>query len=261
MRRTLPGEARLPWVPVLLYHRVVPQLPQRDPFGNCVTTTTFESHLRWLARRGYRAITVSELTRAALLNRGQRGLRVAITFDDGYEDNLLYAAPLLRRYGFSATVFVVTNTIGSVNSFDAGRGVDPTPMLTAEQVLALAESGIEIGSHGCTHPPSLPDLSDAELLFELQRSKEIVEAIVNRPVRSFSYPHSRVDVRVQAAVEAAGYESACAGVGTAFTPYRLSRVAPPASPGAVLEARMRWRELKNVAARRWPFAARLALAG
>ena len=239
------GETQLPWVPVLQYHQVVPRLPDRDPYANCITTSVFEDHLRWLAWRGYRALTVSELTQPGAHGRGYGGLRVAITFDDGYEDNCTYALPLLMRYGFNATVFVVTDTVGAYNDFDADVGVDRTRMLTASQIQTLASCGIEIGSHTCSHPPSLPALSDGGLHAELRNSRQILEDIVGGPVHSFSYPHSRVSSRAEAAVASAGYRAACAGVGTRFTLYRLSRVATSASRGLTLEAAFGWRWMKH----------------
>lgn len=252
MTANVKSEMRLPWVPVLLYHRVVPAPPERDPFGNCITTGAFESHLRWLAWRGYRSLTVSDLALAAVHGRGQSGLRVAITFDDGYQDNWTHALPLLQRYGFNATVFVVTDAIGGYNDFDAGLGVERAPMLTSDEILALAGSGIEIGSHTCAHPPSLPQLSDAEMKAELARSRDRLEAIVGRPVRCFSYPHSRVTPRAQEAVMEAGYLAACAGVGTRFSRYNLSRVATSPVWGPALGATMAWRRLKHAVARRRP---------
>ena len=246
------SEMQMTWVPVLLYHRVMPNLPRRDAVGNCISTAAFEGHLRWLAGRGFRSMTVSELTMSAIHGRGEHGQRVVITFDDGYLDNYVYALPLLKRYGFTATLFVVTDTIGGTNSFDEQFGVESARMLSADQIRALSISGIEIGSHTCSHPVSLPELPEVEMRRQIGRSRHVLEEIVGRPVRSFSYPRSRVSPRVEAAVADAGYQAACAGVGTPFTPYRLCRVATDVSRGPILEARMGWRWLKHVVAKRAP---------
>lgn len=246
------SEMQMTWVPVLLYHRVMPRLAERDPVGNCISTAAFEDHLRWLARRGFRSMTVSELAMSAILGRGEHGLRFVITLDDGYEDNYLYALPLLKRYGFTATVFVVTDTIGGSNSFDAEIDVERTRMLSSGQIRALATSGIEIGSHTCSHPHSLPELPEVEMRWQIGRSRQVLEEIIGRPVRSFSYPRSRVSPRVEAAIADAGYHAACAGVGTRFTPYRLCRVTTGVSRGPILEAAIRWRWLKHTVARRAP---------
>jgi peptidoglycan/xylan/chitin deacetylase (PgdA/CDA1 family) len=118
-------------------------------------------------------------------------------------------------------------------------------MLSAEQIKALAQCGIEIGSHTRRHPQSLPDLAEEELLEEVWTSRSVLENIVAQPVRSFAYPHSRVSARAEAAVAGAGYQAACAGVGTRFTPYHLTRVPTSAGRGLGLETAIRWRRLKH----------------
>ncbi len=93
-------------VPVLMYHHV-------RPGGGMIATTPehFEDQLRWLARRGYTALGADEFARH-LREGGAPRRSVLITFDDGYLDNWVYAAPLLRRYGMKAVVFIVTGWIG-----------------------------------------------------------------------------------------------------------------------------------------------------
>ncbi len=93
-------------VPVLMYHHV-------SPVDGMITTSpaNFESQLEWLKRRGYRSLTTAEF--AGHLN-GQPVPRksVLITFDDGYLDNWVYAYPLLKKYGYTAAIFLVTSWIG-----------------------------------------------------------------------------------------------------------------------------------------------------
>src|SRR3546814_7459901 len=93
-------------VPVLMYHHV-------SPSDGMITTSpvNFEHQLAWLARHGYRSISSTEF--AGHLN-GQPvpSGSILITFDDGYLDNWVYAYPLLKKYGFSALVFLVTSWMG-----------------------------------------------------------------------------------------------------------------------------------------------------
>ena len=93
-------------VPVLMYHHV-------RPGGGMIGATPehFEDQLRWLARRGYRTLSTAEFLQH-LQQGGAPRRSVLITFDDGYLDNWVYAAPLLRRYGMQATVFIVTGWVG-----------------------------------------------------------------------------------------------------------------------------------------------------
>jgi peptidoglycan/xylan/chitin deacetylase (PgdA/CDA1 family) len=100
--------ARRPAFPVLSYHRVN---DEGDPFFPAVPTAVFERRMAWVARH-YVVLTVE-----ALVERLQRGTlprnALAITFDDGYRDNLTHAAPILARYGLPATVFLATGFIGT----------------------------------------------------------------------------------------------------------------------------------------------------
>jgi peptidoglycan/xylan/chitin deacetylase (PgdA/CDA1 family) len=236
---------------------VVASPPEQDPAGNCVTVATFESHLRWLVANGYSSVSLTAVgrtfdrcagTREALPRRP-----VVLTFDDGYRDNYDLAWPLLKQYGFTATIFLVSNTIGGYNDFDADLPGNPVPMLSWEQVREMRSAGIEFGSHTRSHPRSLTELDDEMLRHELAGSKAVLENGLNAPVDQFSYPHDQLDSRVEAAVEASGYRLACAGVGSRFSRYCLTRVSPPrhAVSGAqdalsnslalsLLERRLKW---------------------
>jgi peptidoglycan/xylan/chitin deacetylase (PgdA/CDA1 family) len=244
------AERVVPWLPVLLYHRVVPEPPERDPFGNFTGTDTFEAHLRWLRSGGWKSVSLSQV--AAALSGGPPlpAHAVAITFDDGYRDNLEHAWPLLHDYGFNATVFIVSGAVGGDSSFDSGAGYEPAPMLSTAEIQFMHAAGVEFGSHTRSHPDSLPRLNDDALLGELAGSRRDLERILDRPVDLFAYPHSRHDERVEKAVIAAGYRLACGGRGTRLEPACVNRVLPPARGDGTLARSIRWRRLKWHA-RRW----------
>ncbi len=92
---------------VLLYHRVAKLDP--DPQLLAVSPAHFAQHLEILTRR-FHAVSLSEMMDRVWHGRSLRGL-VALTFDDGYADNLYNAKPLLERYGVPATVFVTVNPV------------------------------------------------------------------------------------------------------------------------------------------------------
>ena len=237
------------WLPILMYHRVTAAPVPEDVYGNCVTTRVFARQLSWLRRRGYQTVDLDLVARYA---RGDPEAAAAlppkpfaITFDDGYRDNLELALPCLQRFGFSATLFVVTGAIGALNDFDPAGREGPLPMLTAEEIRVLRRAGVSIGAHTHTHPATLTTLDDESLRRELVRPRELLEDLLQEPVVHFSYPHSQTDARVEAAVAASGYASACAGRGTAFRPLCLHRVPANAAGGARLEAYCRWRGLKT----------------
>jgi peptidoglycan/xylan/chitin deacetylase (PgdA/CDA1 family) len=97
-----------PRVPILAFHRVN---DDDDPFMPSLPTAVFAAHMAHIARH-YRVLTVEELAERLQEGRVPRNA-LALTFDDGYRDNLTHAAPILKRLGLPATVFLVTGHIGT----------------------------------------------------------------------------------------------------------------------------------------------------
>lgn len=239
------SDAVTSWFPILLYHRIMPTPPTSDPYHNCISTAAFNSQLGWLQAHGYTSLSLSA---PAVFGPSQRrpDKYFAITFDDGYEDNYVHAWPLLRQFGFTASIFVVTDTIGGWNDFDAGGGAEPARMLSREQIRELHSQGFEIGSHSCSHPPSITELGEERLRDELVRSRAVLEDLIRAPVSTFSYPHSRVDQRTEAEVARAGYNLALAGEGSDFSRYRMQRIFAPRGEGAAIQRALRLRRLKRL---------------
>jgi peptidoglycan/xylan/chitin deacetylase (PgdA/CDA1 family) len=136
-----------------------------------------------------------------------RGL-VGLTFDDGYRDFLTEAMPILDRYDFTATVFVLTGRFGGSNEWD--RPGPQKALLTADEVRHVAASGIEIASHGVNHVALGSGSDDAVLATEVRRSKADLEHLLGKPVRGFCYPYGSVDGRAVGAIRDAGYDYGCA---------------------------------------------------
>jgi peptidoglycan/xylan/chitin deacetylase (PgdA/CDA1 family) len=99
--------------------------------------------------------------------------QVVLTFDDGYADFYTHAFPILKQYGFTATVFLPTAFIGN-----GEQGLRGKPHLTWEQVRELQAAGLTFGSHTVNHP-QLYDLNREEMELELRHSKETIEARIN----------------------------------------------------------------------------------
>ncbi|WP_377268808.1 polysaccharide deacetylase family protein [Peterkaempfera sp. SMS 1(5)a] len=206
--RTGSAPHRTPWT--LMYHSV--DRHEEDPHPLTVTPGRFASQMRWLHRRGLRGVGMAELLRAAG-DRRAAGL-VGLTFDDGYADFLVEALPVLQSYGFTASVYVVADRLGGHTTWNPGA--PRKQLLTADQVAAVADAGMEIGSHGMAHT-ALPGLSGEALATETARSREVLQAVTGRPVEGFCYPYGEVDSRCVAAVRAAGYDYACAVGHSALT--------------------------------------------
>ena len=189
---------------VLCYHAVSDTWPHALATG----ASAFESQLRALLRRRFRPVGASDVLEAS-------GKALHVTFDDAFR-SVDRAVPVLERLRVPATVFACPGFA------DGGRPLD-VPELAADvatypddlatmdwdALRALAERGIEIGSHTVSHP-HLPRLGEAEIQRELRESKERIEDELRRPCRYLAYPFGDEDDRVRTAAAAAGYDAAYA---------------------------------------------------
>jgi peptidoglycan/xylan/chitin deacetylase (PgdA/CDA1 family) len=196
------GAARGGMPAVLMYHSVEPYAT--DPYLVTVSPPRFEQQMRWLSRRGLRGTSMRELLAARAAGTG-KGL-VGLTFDDGYTDFAEHALPVLRRYGFGATVFVIAGRLGGDNGWDPAG--PRKPLMDASQVRSLADAGIEIGSHGLRHVP-LP-AAPATLAEEIEHSRDILQDVTGQPVAGFCYPYGAIDAEAVDGVRDAGYDYGCA---------------------------------------------------
>jgi peptidoglycan/xylan/chitin deacetylase (PgdA/CDA1 family) len=212
-------------VKILAYHWIDPE-PGRRLRRWGLTPGAFETQMTTLAERGYRVLALDEVLR---ITRGELAAprrAVALTFDDGYRGWLEHAVPVLERFRFRATFFLVSDRVGGTNAWDARHGDPPRLLMGWREAAGLAARGIEIGSHSRTHP-FLTRLSERDLEDEIRGSKQTLEDRIGRPVRFFSYPHGLHDARSRRLVAAAGYAGACStrfGTnGPGVDPYRLHR--------------------------------------
>jgi peptidoglycan/xylan/chitin deacetylase (PgdA/CDA1 family) len=185
---------------VLMYHSVEPHT--WDPYRVTVRPERFAQQMAWLGRRGWRGVSMRELLR----HNGEERL-VGLTFDDGYADFAVHVMPVLARYGFTATVFVIADALGGTNSWD-----EPGPrkrLMSADEVRRAAGAGIEIGSHSLSHQ-RLPGVSDGALADEVGHSRAILADLTGQDVTGFCYPYGAVGAREVEAVRAAGYGYGCA---------------------------------------------------
>lgn len=195
-----PAGGGRPWI--WTYHSVGD--PSDDPYGITVSPRRLDAQLAWLHARRLTGVAVGTLLREHA--GGGRGL-VGLTFDDGYADFVEEALPVLRRYGFTATVFVLPGRDGGTNEWDP---LGPRkPLLTLDQIRGLAGSGMEIGSHGLLHR-DLTALPDTELHEETRGSRELIRELTGTAPEGFCHPYGYADQRVLDAVREAGYGYGCA---------------------------------------------------
>jgi len=183
-----------PELPILNYHSVG---GAADDYT--VPVAAFEEQLDWLASQGFQTVSLNDLVDSRRRHAPLPDKAIILTFDDGKADALGIVLPALRKRGMRASFFVVTSLVGRAG------------YLTWDGVRALADAGMEIGSHTATHP-RLPDLSDERVQDELRESRLRLQAELHRPIEALAYPYNSVRARIEEAARAAGYRVAVAGV-------------------------------------------------
>jgi peptidoglycan/xylan/chitin deacetylase (PgdA/CDA1 family) len=190
---------------ILNYHNIATapsgmQLPRLY-----VSPLQFDRHLWWLRRIGLDGVTLSEGIRRLRTRNAARC--VALTFDDGYADNVVNAAPILAEYGFGATCFVVSDRIGSHNTWDAELLGGRKSLMNEAQLKTWVDAGFEVGSHTCTHP-DLTTLSREAVMEELVGSRNTLHRLIGAPIATFCYPFGRLNTDSVGCVGRAGYRLA-----------------------------------------------------
>jgi peptidoglycan/xylan/chitin deacetylase (PgdA/CDA1 family) len=168
----------------------------------------FWRQMDWLKEHA----TVESLD-SLLENRQGGGLRVALTFDDGYRCLHRHVAPILEERGFPATVYLNTAHIGDAEPCrsDETRGHYPgEEFLLWKEVGELQEKGWTIGSHGVEHI-DLTTLPPDEVEFQAAHSKREIEQRLGETCRHYSYTWGRCNPAVQEKLDGAGYLYAVAG--------------------------------------------------
>ncbi|MFS0727984.1 polysaccharide deacetylase family protein [Paenibacillus sp. 1P07SE] len=110
-------------VPVLMYHYIVPAALNLEPGNNSmINLEAFEAGMDYLYEQGYYTATLEELEAYVIGERSLPEKTVVLTFDDGYENNIIYAYPIMKKYGFKGSLFVVGSNIEEqTGEFDPAR--------------------------------------------------------------------------------------------------------------------------------------------
>ena len=174
-----------------MFHAVDTAVPGDTKRLYSISSGVFERHIKMLA-----TMKQAELVGVDQAEVTGERLKLGITFDDGYRDNLHIAAPILRKYQIPFCVFIITEAVKCGNPL----------FLTPDDIRILAEHfGAVVGSHTATHA-RLADCNNDKLKNELISSKHYLEDILGREIIHISYPHGLVNQRVRDAAEEAGYQ-------------------------------------------------------
>jgi peptidoglycan/xylan/chitin deacetylase (PgdA/CDA1 family) len=196
-------------LPVLMYHSISdePEPGVRSYYRISTSPARFREQMQWLKDNGYRGVSLSEglKSKSKIENRKSKIEKAVLTFDDGFRDFHTSAWPILREFGFSATMYLPTAFIGSKSEIGNRKSemlLSPSECrpsqhrcfhgkecLSWEEIQELHRAGIEFGSH-TVHHPELVNLPWPEIESEIRDSKSEIENHLGHPCAAFAYPYA-----------------------------------------------------------------------
>lgn len=165
----------------------------------------FDFQMKILKLLGYKGLSLKELQ--PYLTGELSGKVIGITFDDGYKNNLTNALPILKKYNFSATCYIVSDNIGGFNYWDVEKGISKNKMMNKNDIMCWLNSGMDVGSH-CKHHIKLSKINKNMARDEIVNSKLELEKKFNIVIDDFSYPYGNFDKDTIKIVKDAKYKTA-----------------------------------------------------
>ncbi len=206
-------------VPILCYHK----FDRNSSSALSIPPEVFDRQMKYLKDNNYRTITPEELRRFLEFSQPIPKKSVMISIDDGYRSVYDNAFPILKKYGFTATLFIYTDYVGVSRK-----------ALSWKDLVELKDAGFSIGSHTISHCDlTSPDLGETEaeitrrLTREIAGSKKIIDRKLGQDTTILSFPYGRYNARVLEISKKAGYRLAVSvnrGNNPFFSnPYTLKR--------------------------------------
>ncbi len=192
--------------PILMYHQVDRSPKRGTPLrGLTVTPESFGRQMGLLHLLGYQGLSMKDLE--PYLRGEIVGKVFGITFDDGYQNNISYALPILLNYGFTATCYAVSDTNQRYNLWDRQKGVPQKALLTKSEMREWVRQGMDLGAHTKNHI-DLTKLNFPQSVEQILGSKQELQEITGQEVRHFCYPYGRYSPQHIQILQDSGYISA-----------------------------------------------------
>ncbi len=193
-------------IPILMYHQIDARPARGEVMrGLVVSPQAFGRQMGLLKALGYQGLSMAALMPYL---RGEKSGKVfGITFDDGYVNNLDHAMPVLQRYGFSATCYMVSAQLGGSNIWDHNKGIAAKPLMHATHARAWVAGGQEVGAHTRNHI-DLRTLNATQAMQEIAGCKAELEDACGAAVNQFCYPYGFYTATHAAQVQEAGFAAA-----------------------------------------------------
>jgi len=200
---------------ILFYHRVADRCPNDWTISNA----KFVQHIEY-CRQHFEIISLAE-AQSRLASRYSPRPAVAITFDDGYAENMEFAIPWLIENEIPVTYFVTTENVRTGRSFlhdeEAGQRL---AINTVSEIRAAADSGVEIGVHSATHADFNTITTDSQLDAEIVDARMDLEMMIGRRIDYLAVPYG-MPPQLRPAVMNKAKESGIRGICSAYGAYNM----------------------------------------
>lgn len=193
-------------IPILTYHQIAQAPARGSPMRSLyVSPRAFAVQMRTLSLLGYQGLSMTALM--PYLKGEKTGNVVGITFDDGYVNNLENALSVLQKFNFSSTCYVVSELLGTTNSWDHALGVAPAPLMGISQLRQWIGGGQEIGSH-TQHHVDLTQNDTETSHSEIHNSRVSLSQLLDTNIQQFCYPYGHYTTEHVDMVKASQYLAA-----------------------------------------------------
>ena len=169
-------------IPILMYHSI-----SNDKNDLSVSVENFEKQMKLMKNSGFETIYFNKLS------NHKNKKKFIITFDDGYENLITNALPILKKYNFTSTCFFIPKYIGKFNIWDEDKpNFKKLNLMNFDQIKLWVNEGMSVGSHTLSHK-NLMELNYKDKINEIIDPLSIFSNKLSIKIDCFSYPYGRFD--------------------------------------------------------------------
>ncbi len=192
-------------VSILVYHSV-------DDEDSLISTPTemFRKQMEYLKEKRIAVLSMQELYEGLVGPDPLPENHAVITFDDGFEGVYQNAFPILKEFGFPATVFVVTDSVGKEMGWERVEGIPAHRLSTWDELREMDQNGVDIQTHGATHA-FMTELDEEELAVEVGGSIRAIEENLDKRIEFLAYPYGLCNPLTVKVLKESGVKAAVTG--------------------------------------------------
>lgn len=215
-----------PTVSILMYHQVGRFAAPKNHRAVYCDIRRFKTQMSYLKYSGHQVISMDDAYKGLFLGKPLPSRPVVLTFDDGYQNFMEYAWPVLQKHGYPAMVYLISERIGDTASwFEEGKN---DKLMDTDTIRQLRRQGVDFGSHTRSHC-RLSQLSAQKQRQEIFDSKTELEDLLEEKITAFCYPFGDYTPLTRDLVQEAGYNHALTCIrgaaNTAFNQFEIPRKA------------------------------------